>query len=113
MTPLEPERACAMMAAMLTLCTGGNCPLRDRCYRFRLVAHGRHDVFGRVPYDEGRAACEHFDDVEGHRPTGADVATRAYHLWSSRGRVDGHADDDWLEAEQSLGKEFEATLRFP
>jgi Protein of unknown function (DUF2934) len=35
-------------------------------------------------------------------PTHADIAARAYELYLERGRLDGHAWDDWLQAEYEL-----------
>ena len=37
-----------------------------------------------------------------HRPTHQEIAARAYQLYIERGRVDGHAVDDWLQAEYEL-----------
>lgn len=31
-----------------------------------------------------------------------DIARRAYEIYESRGRIDGFAVDDWLEAEREL-----------
>ncbi len=33
------------------------------------------------------------------------IALRAYDLYLQRGGVDGHAEDDWLQAEQEILKE--------
>ena len=33
------------------------------------------------------------------------IALRAYDLYLQRGREDGHAEDDWLQAEQAILKE--------
>ena len=47
-------------------------------------------------------------DTTGASPDGADLAREAvvrlhaYHLWERRGRHDGHAIDDWLQAESDL-----------
>ncbi|HET7535508.1 MAG TPA: DUF2934 domain-containing protein [Candidatus Didemnitutus sp.] len=30
------------------------------------------------------------------------IAVRAYHLWEDRGRIDGQADENWLDAEREL-----------
>jgi hypothetical protein len=35
-------------------------------------------------------------------PTRDDIAALAYQLYEARGRVDGRAVDDWLEAERRL-----------
>jgi len=32
------------------------------------------------------------------------IATRAYELYQHRGRADGEADQDWLEAEREIRK---------
>jgi hypothetical protein len=37
-----------------------------------------------------------------HRPTHQEVAARAYQLYLERGRVEGHAIDDWLQAEYEV-----------
>jgi hypothetical protein len=38
----------------------------------------------------------------GQRPNDNDVARRAYERYEARGREDGHALDDWLNAERDL-----------
>ncbi|MFI5107881.1 MAG: DUF2934 domain-containing protein [Terriglobales bacterium] len=30
------------------------------------------------------------------------IRTRAYQLYEERGRIDGHASDDWLQAESEI-----------
>ena len=35
-------------------------------------------------------------------PTHSEIAELAYQLYEARGRVDGRAVDDWLEAERQL-----------
>ncbi len=39
---------------------------------------------------------------ESRRPSGEQVATRAYQLWQSRGEPFGTDWEDWLEAERQL-----------
>lgn len=36
------------------------------------------------------------------RPTQQEIAARAYQIYLDRGRQDGHAVDDWLQAEYEL-----------
>ena len=44
-------------------------------------------------------------DTSGSRyPAHRDVAQRAYRLYEARGRVDGHALEDWLRAERELAR---------
>ena len=37
-------------------------------------------------------------------PTHDEIAQRAFHLYDSRGRQDGHDVEDWLRAEEELGR---------
>ena len=37
--------------------------------------------------------------------TSEEIAKRAYEIYLERGGGDGHADDDWLLAEQELSRE--------
>lgn len=37
-----------------------------------------------------------------------EIATLAYYRWESRGRVDGYADADWLEAEHAVRAKYNA-----
>ena len=40
------------------------------------------------------------------RPTAAEVARLAYHLYEMRGRQNGHDVEDWLLAEQELVQHY-------
>lgn len=40
--------------------------------------------------------------VSATRPTHTEIAARAYELYVQRGRIDGYANDDWLQAEYEL-----------
>jgi hypothetical protein len=35
-------------------------------------------------------------------PSREEIAELAHQLWRERGREDGHAEDDWIRAEQQL-----------
>ena len=69
----------------VTMCPGGACPLRQRCYRYRAVPDGRQDAFGAVPFDEEAGACELFWDVARLAPLDEAIRTRAYYLWLAAG----------------------------
>jgi hypothetical protein len=50
--------------------------------------------------------------VTGSRaPTAEEIARYAYRLFEERGRLHGHALDDWLAAERALVAEVERRLR--
>ncbi len=44
----------------VTMCPGGACPLRQRCFRYRAVPDARQEWFGAVPFDEEAATCALF-----------------------------------------------------
>jgi hypothetical protein len=74
--------------------------------------------------DNGHRAPRERDDVQGGAPATANVgvleyridreriARRAYQIYESRHRADGHADEDWLQAtlEYAAGRASEATV---
>ena len=37
------------------------------------------------------------------------VRARAYELYEGRGRIDGHAEEDWLQAESEVARSKEGT----
>lgn len=51
---------------------------------------------------------EHQSEINGAAPRGDDllvqkqIALRAYELYLHRGGVDGHAEEDWLQAEREI-----------
>lgn len=52
-----------------------------------------------------RSGMPHLNEtstVEHERGSMNDVRLRAYSLYEARGRQDGHALDDWLQAEQQV-----------
>ncbi len=99
------------MSDDITHCSGGDCPLREDCYRFRAEVFGRFDAFGRPPYDAATGRCAHHWPLSRLRPTAADVQRRAYFLWVREGRPDGRADEHWAAASAALDAEFARRLR--
>jgi hypothetical protein len=95
----------------ITLCSGAHCPLRGRCYRFRLEAHGRQDMFATPPLDPVAGTCVALWDLDTLRPSDADIAQRAYHLWQRSGCVEGREEANWHQARQELEDELTARLR--
>ncbi|MBP6842290.1 MAG: DUF2934 domain-containing protein [Kofleriaceae bacterium] len=95
----------------VTMCPGGACPLRQRCYRYRAVPDGRQDAFGAVPFDEEAGACELFWDVARLAPSDEAIRTRAYYLWLAAGRPHGAAETHWYAARAQLVAAAAALLR--
>ena len=99
------------MPSDITMCAGGDCPLRQRCYRYRSVPAGRQDYFGAMPYDAARGACDQLWDIARLGPTDDAIRTRAYHLWQAAGEPTGAADAHWQAARAALTEAAEAELR--
>ena len=51
---------------------------------------------------EGAEGHSRFAEDNQERPTEDEIARRAYERYEARGRQDGQALDDWLEAERDL-----------
>lgn len=93
------------------MCAGGDCPLREQCYRFRAIPDARQDAFTRAPFDPLSLRCDAFWDLASLRPNDDRVRGRAYALWLAEGRPEGRAESHWHRARAELEREFEALLR--
>lgn len=78
----------------ITLCGGGECPLKYACFRFTAEAYGRQDYFGSVPFKAGN--CEHFMDNT------AQIRQIAYYLWLEAGKPEGEHEKHWLKAQEAI-----------
>jgi len=83
----------------ITMCSGGDCTLKDHCIRFTGAVYGRQDYFGSVPFDETTKNCQYYlDDL----PNDERVREYAYQLWQSRGCPEGDDLGIWLLAQNEL-----------
>ena len=94
----------------MTMCPGQGCPLRDRCYRYRGVVHGRFDAFGSAPYNPATGTCASFYDIAQLRPTEQQTRDKAYYRWVAAGRPEGQADAHWQAAHDELEAAYQAEL---
>ncbi len=89
------------MGLDITMCPGGACPTRQRCYRYRAVTEGRQDYFGAPPFDP--ATGDQLWDIAKLEPTDEEVRVRAYYLWVAAGRPEGgQSGDHWQAARSAL-----------
>lgn len=45
----------------ITMCRGGDCPLKKKCYRFLVPPTPFwQSYFSKIPYDKTKKTCEHF-----------------------------------------------------
>ena len=51
--------------------------------------------------------------MKAHTPAPAEIAARAYEIYLRRGATEGHALEDWLEAERELTGEGVAETQGP
>ncbi|MES2518426.1 MAG: DUF2934 domain-containing protein [Bacteroidota bacterium] len=84
----------------ITMCGGGDCPIKRLCYRHNAEIEGRQDFFGSIPFDFSTNTCQSFwKDIQ----VDEQIRLRAYQIWESHGRL--HSDDTlshWQQAENEF-----------
>jgi len=84
--------------ADITLCGGGDCPMKQNCYRYTAEVFGRQDFFGSPPYVSATKQCEYFfSNIE-------QIRKHAYHLWQTKGSPQEQDKLIWVEAEKEIRK---------
>jgi len=78
-----------------TFCSGENCVLKQKCYRFTAQVFGRRDMFEKAPFNKETNSCKHFK-TNHHQ-----IATTAYFLWKNDGGKN-NSEYYWLEAEKTI-----------
>jgi hypothetical protein len=93
----------------VTMCPGGDCPLRQQCYRYRAIPEGRQAWFGVPPFQVTTGTCDSLWEIV--PPTEDAIRTRAYYAWVSAGRPEGAAESHWVAARRALEDEHRRALR--
>jgi hypothetical protein len=61
----------------ITMCFGGECPVKDKCYRYTAKASDYQSYFGEPPLEikDGVAKCDHYwgDDSQSIREQLSDI----------------------------------------
>ncbi len=83
----------------VSMCTGGDCPLRTNCLRFTGMILARQDFFGSPPYNKTDGTCQHYWD---DRPSTAQIQQYAYFIWLAAGKPNGCDIEHWHRAEIEL-----------
>ncbi len=91
------------MAYDITLCGGGDCPLKHFCYRNTAEVLGRQNFFGSMPFDMATKKCDFFIKNDSYFQA---IRDRAYFLWESGNRSEGRASEHWKEAERRFWDEI-------
>lgn len=83
----------------ITMCMGGDCPIKKLCYRHNAEIEGRQDFFGNLPFNFVTNSCESFwkDEVIDER-----IRLKAYQIWESNGRHFGDSLTYWQQAEKEF-----------
>lgn len=51
----------------IAMCEGGDCPLKESCYRFKATPSPyAQSYFAEIPYDAEKKACEHYWGVDNY-----------------------------------------------
>lgn len=83
----------------ITMCAGGDCPIKKLCYRHNAEIEGRQDFFGNLPFNFVTNSCDSFwkDEVIDEK-----IRLRAYQNWESSGRHFGDSLMYWQQAEKDF-----------
>jgi Protein of unknown function (DUF2934) len=82
----------------ITLCGGGSCPLKNRCYRYTAEVFGRQDFFGSMPFNSMTNQCDYFFD------NSEQIKKQAYLIWLAQGKPEGQEIAHWVQAEEEISK---------
>lgn len=44
----------------ISMCKGGDCPLKETCYRFKATPSDWQSYFGETPYNEEKKDCDYY-----------------------------------------------------
>ncbi len=44
----------------ITMCSGENCPLKEKCYRYKATPWCGQSYFVEIPYNHNENSCEYF-----------------------------------------------------
>lgn len=51
--------------ADITMCQGKECPLKDKCYRYKAKPDEYQSYFGEPPFKDGK--CDHFWEMNANK----------------------------------------------
>ena len=86
----------------ITMCAGGDCPIKKLCYRHNAEIEGRQDFFGNLPFDFSINSCSYFwkDEIVDKK-----IRLRAYQIWEENGRNFVDSLTHWQQAEKEFMEE--------
>jgi hypothetical protein len=83
----------------ITLCAGGDCPLKQFCYRHTTEVLGRQNFFGSLNFDFSTNHCQFFiknDTYFGH------IRLKAFKIWETNKLPDKNSKHYWQLAEDEF-----------
>lgn len=90
------------MSYDITLCAGGDCTIKQFCYRHTTEILGRQNFFGNIPCDASKNVFDYFLKNEFYDDH---IRQKAYQIWEMNGRNLGDDSKNWQQAEDEfLGK---------
>ncbi|WP_394994051.1 hypothetical protein, partial [Emticicia sp.] len=87
----------------ITLCAGGDCPIKQFCNRHTAEILGRQDFFGSIPFDFFNKNCSFFiknDNYFGH------IRLKAFEIWEMSLNQSQNSLQYWQLAEEAFIYEF-------
>ncbi|MCB1178838.1 MAG: DUF2934 domain-containing protein [Leptospiraceae bacterium] len=87
----------------IIFCPGGDCPLKETCFRFTAIAYGRRSSFVSIPYSRRTNSCDQFIS---NKPKDEEIAKLAYFFYLEEGYPSGKDKEHWFRAEKELFERF-------
>ncbi len=87
------------MSYDITLCAGGDCSIKQFCYRHTAEILGRQNFFGNLPCDTTKNTYEYFLKNEFYEEL---IRQRAYQIWEKNGRKLEDGFSNWEQAEDEF-----------
>lgn len=95
----------------MTMCPGGNCPLRFGCLRFVAEPAGKQDFFTNIPYTSDKGCREFIDAMKMIRKTitNTEIQKEAYLIFKQNREFNQYV---WTLAEERIKLEYLVQGRF-
>lgn len=80
----------------ITLCAGGDCPIKNFCHRHTAEVLGRQDFFGTPPFDFSTKKCAYFLRNEAFFQH---IRKKAFKIWELSDKSQNNSTTHWEQAE--------------
>jgi hypothetical protein len=83
----------------ITLCAGGDCPIKNFCHRHTAEVLGRQDFFGTLPFNFSSKKCTYFLRNEAYFEY---IRKKAFKIWELSDKSANNSTTNWEQAEEEF-----------